>query len=598
MNGPFGSLFMQQALLDLFVGDSLSYKEPTRTQTVRAVMFGVSLLVWVPVFVPAYALAGAWTATAIFLVTGSISALGLFAFRWGVSPRAVRIGLMFLFWGTIVGVAFVSGGIEAPALLWLPAVPIIAVLLIGPPAGLRWLILSCGTAIAFFFAHQNGVTIRQEVHGAILLWLHLASLCGIIICATTLTIVFKQSEAAVQGHLKEALHRADAGSRAKSEFLTKMSHELRTPINGIVGMVELALTNEVNPEQRGYLQSAKEAAEGLARIVDNVLSVAEGDSAPIVLQQTKFHVRDFVTRTMESSSCQVDSTKLKVSTIVAPGVPEMVVGDRDRLAQVLGNLIDNGLKFTNQGEVTVTVDVISRQRDSLELRFSVCDTGIGIAKDQQERMFEMFAQADSSTSRSYGGAGLGLTIAKSLVNQMKGQIWLDSEPDQGTTVTFTVPVTLDRTAISLRKEPSDQVVEANLGLKPGLRILVVDDNRVNQILMRGLLEKLGCEISIASDGPDAISRTDREAFDLVLMDIEMPGMDGFETTARIRLREAGTNSRIPIIAFTANIVAGYERRCREADMDGYLGKPIQLKDLVDVLFRCGFSDAPIASTPE
>ena len=276
----------------------------------------------------------------------------------------------------------------------------------------------------------------------------------------------------------------------------------------------------------------------------------------------------------------------------------MVVGDRDRLAQVLGNLIDNGLKFTNQGEVTVTVDVISRQRDSLELRFSVCDTGIGIAKDQQERMFEMFAQADSSTSRSYGGAGLGLTIAKSLVNQMEGQIWLDSEPDQGTTVTFTVPVTLDRTAISLRKETSDQVVEANLGLKPGLRILVVDDNRVNQILMRGLLEKLGCEISIASDGPDAISRTDREAFDLVLMDIEMPGMDGFETTARIRLREAGTNSRIPIIAFTANIVAGYERRCREADMDGYLGKPIQLKDLVDVLFRCGFSDAPIASTPE
>ncbi len=585
---------MQQALLNLFVGDSLSYKEPERTQTVRAVMFGFSLLVWVPVFVPAYALAGAWWATGIFLVSGSISALGLFAFRWGASPRAVRIGLMILFWGTIVAVAFVSGGIEAPALLWLPAVPITAVLLIGPPAGLRWLILSCGTAIAFFFAHQNGVTTRQEVHGAILLWLHVASLCGIIICATTLTTVFKQSEAEVQGHLKEALQRADAGSRAKSEFLTKMSHELRTPINGVIGMVELALGTDLTPDQQKYLQTAKDSAEGLAQIVNNVLSVAQDETAPIVLQLTTFHVRDFVARTMESASSQIDSSKLKVRATISPGVPEMVVGDRGRLSQVLSNLIDNGIKFTDQGEVTVTVDVTSRKRGDLELRFAVSDTGIGIAEDQQSRMFDRFSQADSSTSRTYGGAGLGLTIAKSLVEQMNGQIWMDSQIDRGTTVTFTVPVTLERTDTRPRYGSDAACDRKRSRLKPGLRVLVVDDNKVNQILMRGLLEKQGCQISIASNGPNAVTRTCNEAYDVVLMDIEMPGMDGFETTARIRLREAGSRTRVPIVAFTANVVAGYERRCLEADMNGYLAKPIQISDLVDVLARCGLSDDHVA----
>ncbi len=589
---------MQQALLDLFVGDALSYREPTRTQTVRAVMLGLSLLVWIPVFIPAYALAGAWWSTGIFLVSGTLSLLGLFAFRWHVVPRVVNWGLMVLFWGTLVAVAFVSGGIQAPALLWLPAVPIVAVLLMGRAAGLIWLIISCGTAIGFFLADQSGLPIRQELPGAILLWLHVASLCGIVICATMLTTLAEQSETEIQDRLKEALHRADAGSRAKSEFLAKMGHELRTPINGVIGMTELALATDLTPHQRMYLQTAKHSAEGLAQIVNNVLNVAQVAAAPVTLHLMTFHVREFVKRTTESHSSRVDSTKLSVSTTIASGVPEMVVGDRDRLQQVMSNLVDNAIKFTEQREVIVSVDVTSRKRDELELRFVVSDTGIGIADHQQSRMFEEFAQADDSSSRSYGGAGLGLTIARSLVTQLGGRIWLESAQGRGTKVTFTVPVTLERTEGRPRAGSDAQPIALLPRLRPGLRVLVVDDNKVNQILMRGLLEKQGCHVTSATNGADAVTQTRAGAFDVVLMDIEMPGMDGFETTARIRMREAGSQLRVPIVAFTANVIAGYERRCLEADMNGYLAKPIQISDLVHLLARCGLSEKAASPSPE
>jgi CheY-like chemotaxis protein len=269
----------------------------------------------------------------------------------------------------------------------------------------------------------------------------------------------------------------------------------------------------------------------------------------------------------------------------AHDVPGMVVGDPTRLRQVLTNLVGNALKFTAKGEIVVEAQVASRDADAMAVHFSVRDTGIGISVEQQRKIFEPFVQADSSTTRRYGGTGLGLTVSMRLVEMMGGRVWVESEPGRGSCFHFTARLGVSKKPAST--EPAAEALPGEERAGVSRKILVAEDNPVNQIVAVRLLERRGHVVTVAANGREAVAAVERERFDLVLMDVQMPEMDGFEATAMIRQAETGTGRHLPIIAMTARAMKGDEERCRVAGMDGYLPKPIRSPDLYAIVEACG-----------
>lgn len=394
----------------------------------------------------------------------------------------------------------------------------------------------------------------------------------------------------IEQDLRQAKQQAEAANLAKSQFLANMSHDIRTPMSGIIGMTSLALDTKLSSEQQNYLRGVKQSADGLLGLLNDILDFSKIEAGQLLIEKHDFSLCKMLDTVHSIMAFTAEEKGLElIIERDAPGLPVYVKGDALRLRQILVNLVGNSIKFSEEGAVRVVVVPEKRDDDQIGLHFTVSDTGLGIPSHKQKLIFSSFSQADSSTTRKFGGTGLGLSICKNLVEMMEGTIWLESSREQGTTFHFSVVLERGHKKNLMEEEGSVSPQKKNLN------ILLVDDNKINCTMACHILEKSGHKVFVAQDGLDSLEKLVSQHCDLILMDVQMPVMDGLTACAVIRASERNDDltsftlspilqqrlltqcrgKHIPIVAMTANAMEGDRQKCLAAGMDNYLTKPFE-----------------------
>jgi signal transduction histidine kinase/CheY-like chemotaxis protein len=473
-----------------------------------------------------------------------------------------------------------ANGVVRPAVVF----PLGAAHLADPPA--------CIEVSGFILGDADlvlPVAIEGTVEGFVVGYAEAAVTAGraeqirILISEAALALAERRYRARNERALRRAKLEAESASRAKSLLLANMSHEIRTPMTAVLGFTDLLSGTLLTLEQRDYVDTIRSSGEALLSLINDILDFSKIDARKLILESAPVDIRKLVEKTVGLMAVQAVEKGLRLWYNIEPAAPKVISGDAMRLRQVLVNLLGNAVKFTGRGEVSLTVTGRSGQAQPGQVTFAVRDTGPGIPREDHERIFDLFNQIDPSICRKYGGTGLGLAISRSLAQQMGGSLSVESEPGRGATFYFTIPA--ETLADGRQPGPAGRLDSSPADLPP-LRVIIAEDNAVHREVTLAFLRRLGYQADVAVNGLDLLGKLARDGYDVVLMDVQMPELDGLEATRRIRQeRPAGVQPRI--IAMTAAAFPEDRARCLEAGMDDFISKPVGLEELAEALRRAG-----------